>query len=202
MRRLLLISLLSTACATTPSKDDARVDGDSDAKATDQKKSVAAEKPGQSGGVHQMDMAEMMAQAAKQAQVMRDAQTACDSEIPDTLTPAQVAELAKEREAAFVKNTGPRLDNAAAVKELTRIGSAVAKAPQLQFGLVDRDKPRAFSASDGTVLVTTGLVKKCADDTPLSVCDPKMASKTNMKMSGNAKVKNAAAGLRQKARFS
>ena len=165
MNRMLFTALLASACATTPARNDEdRIDDDAPPPARVEKKSSG------SGALSsaKVDMKAVAEQAAKQAQAMRDAQQACETEVPDALTDAQLLDLAREREAAFVKNFGPRLDNAAAVKELTRIGRAVAKTAPLQFGLVDSDQPRAFSASDGTVLVTTGLVKKCANEAQLA----------------------------------
>ena len=64
--------------------------------------------------------------------------------------------------------------------------------------VIARDVKHALTIEKATM----AGVKNCAAVSPPWISDPNMAWKTNMKMSGNANVKKAAAGLRQNARFS
>lgn len=169
MKRLLLIAVCFAACASTQKvKDEARIDEESDSvSAKREQGGDAARKPAQgNSGVFSGNLAEQM---ARQAQLLKEAEAACEAEVPETLSDGQLAELAKAREDTFVKATGPRVENAAALKELTRIGRAVSKeTPDLRFGLTSSELPRVFFASTGAVLVTTGLVKKCANEAQLA----------------------------------
>lgn len=168
MKRLLLIALWSAACASTPKvKDEARVEEASAADGGDD----AWQDARSSAGFRPLSEQQKLTaeRVAREMQSINEAQAACDAEISGRLNDAQLAQLAAEREAAFVQATGPRVENAGAVKELTRIGLAVAKGtPGLRFGLTASEKPRAFSTTAGTVLVTTGLVKACANEAQLA----------------------------------
>lgn len=157
MRRVLLVTLLSAVYAAA--QDDGADSGS---------RSDPRTGPGRFTPLS-ADQKALALQAARQVQLLKEAQRACAEEISDTLTDAQRADLARDREAAFVKNTGPRVDAPAALKELTRLGLAVSNgAAGVSFGLTASALPRAFSTGTGLVLVTTGLVKKCANEAQLA----------------------------------
>lgn len=164
MKYLLFSGVLLAAACATP-----RAAAGDDRKELVEKKT---ENTGSSSSASsmQLNMQQMMENAARQAKAMQDAARECEAEIPETLTEEQVTAFGRERAAGFLTETkGTLVDNAAALKELTRIGGSVSQgAANLHFGLVTSDAVRAFSSSDGTVLVTTGLLKKCANEAQLA----------------------------------
>ncbi len=165
MKYLLFTGVLLAAACATPR---AAAGDDRDAP-DDQKPKQEKAEAGNTSSM-QMNMQQMVENAARQAKAMQEASRACETEISETLSAEQVAELGRERTAQFLKDTnGTQLTDAAALKDLSRIGGAVAQgASNLHFGLVTSDKLRAFSASDGTVLVTTGVLKKCTNEAQLA----------------------------------
>ncbi len=85
------------------------------------------------------------------------------------MTPAQVDALVRERQEAFLLSLGPLVKKQGVKEALTEVGLRVAGAvAPLDFEVVDSDVPRSVSASNGMVWVTTGLIKRCANEAQLA----------------------------------
>ncbi len=111
---------------------------------------------------------EMMASMQRQMTAMHEAQAVCENEIKDELSEAELVAMSEERTRRFINNTGPEMKDAAVQKELERIAVKVAAHPVKTITLTQSEKVRSSFISDGTILLTTGLLKKTANEAQLA----------------------------------
>lgn len=123
-----------------------------------------------SGSMNAAMLAAMQVQAS-----MAQASSACDAQRKTELSAEEERALGNERAVRFIANHGPLIgdDRPQVTKELARIGFSLSRAssrPLLPwtFGVVESDKALSFGGGGGYVLVTTGLVKKCANEAQLA----------------------------------
>lgn len=167
-RTSLVLLLLVNACAAKRIEEEDRLDENT--------------KPGQlaaarSGNTSAMsgDMSAMMLQMQAMQAAMNRAQSDCEAILKHEPPLPEERALGHSRSVRFISNTGPLIADSkpAVTKELARIGFALARnsaRPTLPwtFGVVESDKVLSFSGGGGYVLVTTGLVKACANEAQLA----------------------------------
>src|SRR5690606_655073 len=96
------------------------------------------------------------------------ATAACNDEVKDSLSDAQLATMSEQHTQYFLDNTGPVHEDAAAKKELERVAGKLAPGQVLTFTITRSPLTRSSFISDGQVFLTTGLLKKLANEAQLA----------------------------------
>ncbi|MGV3621173.1 MAG: M48 family metalloprotease [Archangium sp.] len=122
-----------------------------------------------------MDMAAMMAQVAQMQAAVNNARSACEALQNKEVSPKEERALGNLRALDFISQHGALIGDAKpeVTKELARIGLSVARAsarPSLPwtFGVIENAEALSFAGGGGYVLISTGLVKKCANEAQLA----------------------------------
>lgn len=104
---------------------------------------------------------------------LTSAKNTCDAVNTREIPLREERALGNLRAIDFITNNGPLSTKAEATKELSRIGLSIARAsarPSLPwtFGIIENTEAKSFSSAGGYVFVTTGLIKKCANEAQLA----------------------------------
>ncbi len=161
MKHLSVAALLVVSACAPKRIDDDRLDEDT--------------KPGQLAAARTGDVNEVMLQMQAMQATMRHAQDSCEAILTQQLTLPEERALGHSRAVHFISNTGPLIADSkpAVTKEVARIGLALARGsarPKLPwtFGVVESEKVISFGGAGGYVLVTTALLKHCANEAQLA----------------------------------
>ncbi len=170
MKICLLAALLGfsfSGCATSSAAraDEERVDENTEGDEAEAEEEADESK---TTGLLKFDPAAAAAEAANMARAVSEASAACDEEVKDNLSDTQLVELSEQHAQYFIDNTGPVHDEPAAKKELERIAGKLAPGQVLTFTITKSPLTRSSFVSDGQVFLTTGLLKKTANEAQLA----------------------------------
>ncbi len=163
MVRMLIGCAALLSCA---SQDGAKREDDpwGEAPAQEPEKPSDAEAAGPRGA----SLSGLQEQVQRETEALREAERACLAEVPDVLSAEQLAELSRLRIARFEAQTGPQVEDGAALKALNEVLGRVAPGKGLRARLTRSDLRRSGFVHDGTVLVTAGVLGACADEAQLA----------------------------------